>query len=1007
MLAKIRSILISGINLFIMLSVVPIAGAQAIANFDLPSQPIADSLRAVAEQTNTNVLFDRELVIGITAPALKTQSTAKAAIARLLEGSGLTSRFVDDKTAVLESSDETRVKKKTKNPDVAKPLPPDEQQQSSPSALKLEESSSSKIRLAKSQQNDVGEVANANRNTKESRPEVEEIVVTGSRLRRSSTEGPAPVTIFDEKRIQQLGVTNVADVLNYLPQQSFSFQERSTFAGTRTVQLRGLGIGTTLILLNGRRIGTSALTSGVGTYFDLNTIPLSAIERVEVLSGSASAVYGADAVGGVVNIILKNKIENPILEVYYGTAEGGAEERRASLILGSGTGRLRTSATFDAFDREILLGEDRDLFANQDYRRFGGTDRRLAFANPGNVTSLTSANLPTLPSRFAAVPVGSSGVGLTPADFAPTAGLRNLESFGRFSSVVPKTQRLSGSVIAEFDLTEGTTAFGELLYSNLKNTSEGNPPIASGTVPNTNPFNPFGVPVSVSYLFTDLEPVSIVNESEAVRLVAGMKGKVRTWDWEVSVVGSEEDATNRTLNDVDAARVRAALAAADPAQALNVFRDGPAGDPDLLATLIAAPRINRFESTMTQGSAFARGPVIRIPTGVAEAVAGAEIRTEKILLDSFTFVSTDRRISAVYSELLVPLLGSTSASSFGQTVSITLAGRYDHYSDFGGAFNPQYGLEWRPLSSILFRGTYGTSFRPPSLFELYRPSSMTSTSIVDVARGQSVPYTLVSGGNPDLEPEESTSATIGLVFTPKVWGTPRIDLTYWNIEQDLRVQTFGPSLVLANEALFPERVVRQPPSAADVAAGLPGSLVSVDATLVNFGQVKTSGIDLSLSSSFETPFGVVAPSLSATWTEEYRAANAPNTPAIERVNIANSQGTIPEWRGTATLSWQRGPLGMAATGRYVSSYDDATSAGVINGRRIGQRTLMDIQGNVDLGVAFDKSLSWLDDLVIRAGALNLLNESPQFAEVGGLIAIDGSQADVRERFVYVSISKTF
>ena len=159
--------------------------------------------------------------------------------------------------------------------------------------------------------------------------------------------------------------------------------------------------------------------------FDLNMIPIAAVERVEVLSDAASAVYGADAVGGVVNLILKRELERVEADVRYGAASGGAEERRASLSGGFGTERVNASLVLDYFDREFLLGAERERWRDQDYGRFGGTDSRSANANPGNITSRTGANLPGLSSTWAAVPVGSTGIGLTPADFEATAGQRN------------------------------------------------------------------------------------------------------------------------------------------------------------------------------------------------------------------------------------------------------------------------------------------------------------------------------------------------------------------------------------------------------------------------------------------------------------------------------------------------------------------------------------------------------------------------------------------------------
>jgi iron complex outermembrane receptor protein len=164
-----------------------------------------------------------------------------------------------------------------------------------------------------------------------------------------------------------------------------------------------LGKGATLVLIDGRRTITSAFLGAQGG-FDLNSIPLAAVDRIEVLSDSASAIYGADAVGGVVNVILKKNIESPSASFYYGGADGGADETRASLAAGLSGDRFRVSATLDYLYRDFLMGSQRDRSANADFRRFGATDFRVATADPGNILSATAANLPGCPAHLPQYP---------------------------------------------------------------------------------------------------------------------------------------------------------------------------------------------------------------------------------------------------------------------------------------------------------------------------------------------------------------------------------------------------------------------------------------------------------------------------------------------------------------------------------------------------------------------------------------------------------------------------
>lgn len=397
-------------------------------DFDIRSQTLTNALNEWADQTQLQFISPAaEVTDQIVAPQVKGTFTAQAALNLLLANTPLTYQFLSDRMVSIRPRSEEGVAAVSPR---RQPKP-----------------------VAKDDRRDSQQVAM-----------VEEMTVVGSRLKRYTDEGPAPVIIFDRERIERLGVSNIGDVLDYLPQQSFAAREHTNFGGAREVRLRGLGTGTTLILINGRRTITSALQGARG-FFDLNTIPLTAVERIEVLSDSASAIYGADAVGGVINIVLKTEVESAV-DVYYGAADGGADERRASLTVGHSGERLRLSAIVDYFDRGVLLGAERGITANQDFRRFGGSDTRATTTNPANISSATAANLPGLPSQFAAVPAGSTGIGLTPADFLATAGQTNRDSLFRYVTLIPETERRSAAAFGEFDLTSNMAVFGELQYAN-------------------------------------------------------------------------------------------------------------------------------------------------------------------------------------------------------------------------------------------------------------------------------------------------------------------------------------------------------------------------------------------------------------------------------------------------------------------------------------------------------------------------------------------------------------
>ena len=835
---------------------------------------------------------------------------------------------------------------------------------------------------------------------------LEEIVVTGSRLRLPSGEGAGPVTMFDRVKIDELGATSVSEVLRYLPQQPFNRPELFRTDGAQFAELRGLGADTTLVLINGRRTVPSA-SSAISNAFDLNTLPLAAVERVEVLSDAASAVYGADAVGGVVNIILKRDIPDPVLELHYGSADGGGEQQRASVSAGHSSERLHVSMILDYLHKDTLLGVERDLWRDQDYRRFGSIDQRATTTNPGNVSSLSGDPLPGLESPIAAVPVGSTGVGLTPADFEATAGQQHRESLSRYDSIVPAQERVSAALFAEVEFAP-MTLFGEAIYAKRDvDTPTSAPVLAGAEVPASNAFNPFGESVLVDFLVEGVGPRRSRVESELLRGVVGARGGLGTWEWEIAVLGSREESASWTTNQLDDDAVFEALAASDPAAALNVFQDGPGGSEVLLRSLIAAPVVTDATSDGTLANAFVRGSLGSLPAGSVDAVLGAEWRRDELFYDGAFFVDEDRRAIAAFAELNVPLVSESMEWTGVYRLALKLAGRYDDYADFGSASNPQYGIVWMPVEDLTLRASYGTSFRPPSLFELYAPRISFPLPVRDPQRNnEAVSVTAISGGNPSLQPVEGESFTTGFVWAPSAVSGLRMSASWWQIELDERVSFLPYPVLLAYESLFPGRVVRAEPTPADVAAGLPGRLVSVDISRINFGRVETRGVDASLEYGFETGTGQWHVYLAGTWVDRYESEDLPDQPPRERVGIASVFGTITDWQGTAGVNFSRGAWSLGLTGRYVPGYDDAVGAAAVpTGRRIASQALLDAQ------VVWDSDGAGLEGFWegfrLTFGATNVLDEAPHFAEIGDYAGFDLSQGDLRQRFIYLDLSKRF
>lgn len=997
-----RSILIAGFVSCLALSLCVPVRAQVSRQYEyklsLEALPIGKATvelsRQTGRQTGLAIAYypsrpgEESAIIG---PLAAGRYSVEAALQSLLKPRGFTFEWVDERTINI----------------VSPPAPPRSSVAVSPASTAKAEP---RARHAGQRPAVMRSVDNSGSAT--GADSIEIIWVTGTRL-AGARDHNASSTVFDRRRLADLGVSNVADLLKYVPQQPFVRPEGYRMDGVQSAGVRGIGLDMTLVLVNGRRMAVTATSLAVNT-FDLNSIPLPAVERVEVLSDSAAAVYGADAIGGVINIILTKDIPDPRASLMYGAANDGATERRASLAAGHVTERFKGSAVLDFYSRDPLFGRARDRWRDQDYTRFGGTDWRSPAAAPGNVMSLTPGNLPGLSAPFAAVPEGSTGVGLSPEDFAATAGQRNVHSPFSYWSIVPQSERRSAVAQADFQLSRGTAAFGELLYVDESTSYQIDPPPLLGAlVPASNPFNPFGVPVLVSTMLDAGRPRLMDHESELIRVAAGLRGQVRTWEWEVAVVESREDALSRLDNELNMARVNAALAAADPAHSLNVFSDGAAGTAQALASLVAEPKVSRYVSDSKHAAALTRGPLFDVPAGQASVVVGAEWREEEVLYDVAAmfgspkvFGAHDRSVKTAFAELRIPLMNASMGIPLMRELALTVAARYDDYTNVGDSFNPQYGISWRPVTDIALHGSFARGFRPPSLFELFAPRAPTVIPVADPRRNnQTTSIGLLSGGNPDLDASEAESLTAGIVFAPRQAPGLHMAASYWRISMDHRVAIVPASVLLAHEDNFASRIVRAPPTPADIAAGLPGQLVLIDASRLNFGKLETSGIDFTVAYTRQTRFGQLTPTLSATWVDEFRTRDLPGAQDVDRVGVADRLGTITDWRAVAGLTWSFGRIGLSTFARYVASYEDATPAGR-TGRIIPSQTLVDAQFSLDLGELLGAAAPW-KDFELRLGATNVFDKEPPFAEVGGLSGYDLSQGDLKQRFMYVKLLSSF
>jgi len=964
-----------------------------------PSQALSDSLRSIARQTGISVLFDPTVVNGRLSRSVSGRLSAAEAISRALDGSGLTADVMVDGSIVVKPA------ARGASPQLpARAVQPSLLPTGSGGALPDAEP----VRLAQAPAQggrDAG-VEPAAGATAEPAPG-QKIEITGSRLRRVAAEGPVPVNTYSKEDITKSGQPTLERFLQSLNEFSISPGEggNSPVLGQGTVQLRGLPLGSTLVLINGRRV--QAVGSSSANFFNLNLIPMAAVERIEVVPVGSSAVYGGDALAGVVNVILKKSIDGQALAARVGSGKGtsdgnvslttgGADDRGAYLLLGSVSKATPLNATERAF------------FRDADYTRFGGPDTRTRGCTPGTVTSTTGANLPGLTSSFAGIPQPAAGEPLTVASFAASAGQANLcnpEATGRGTALVHGAESLGLHAAGDRRIVGAWSVFGEFTYADDRlRAEELGVSLNDVLVPATNPFNPFGEAVQVTaVLGPDNGVQTFTRRTKFTRALAGFRGELGGgWDAELTA-STTRDHSHRlaTRNTLDSDARDAALAATTPGAAINPFTAGRAAGDDVLDRVWAdSKREGRGRKSQLGG--FVRGPLVELPAGSVEAIVGVETGRDQFASASTgvgAVSNTDsRRASAGYAELRVPLLRSDATGGRAwNPAALTVAGRRDKYSDFGSANTYQAGLEVRPARSVLLRASVATSFKPPTLLQTNIDEfsfPIMFFGLVDPARSNEpiVDGELVRAANTQLEPERGRAHAFGAVWEPEGGLGTRLGFTAWRVKIDRMIGIVDPQTVLRNEALFPGLVIRGPS-----VGGTPGPVNKFLYTEVNYGGVDTAGADVEASYAWQSEAGRWSLGAGATRMSKYDVVLRPDAPTEDRLGRRFSDYWAPQWKGRLSVGFDRRAWSLGVTSRYLGTYNDAG----ISTRQLGGFWTHDLAGSLDLK-KLGFSLGAVKAATVSFAVANLTDRQPQFVET--LPYYDMSQADWRGRYASVSLS---
>ncbi|WP_331068795.1 TonB-dependent receptor plug domain-containing protein [Steroidobacter sp.] len=526
----------------------------------------------------------------------------------------------------------------------------------------------------------------------------ENVLVTERNL--SSLDVDAVKTL-DRQRLEELGVATVPDALRYISQTAFTRPRGHRLSGAQFAELRGLGAAHTKILINGRPADASAPDLAESAAFDLNTIPMSAVERIEISADVPSLLHGADAIGGVVNIVLRESIETPHVAVRYGAAESGGSEWTGTIAGGTNGDELRSAAVLEVFDGAELLGFERDRWRNQDFRRFGGRDHRLLLATPPNVRSIDGLALPGLNSAFAAVAAGPDG------SIQLIDGAQNRTSLLAWQAIRPAVKRTTLSTRADFSLNRATVR-GEAMIGRRSSTFRLVPALVPGLIlGRDHPQNPFGVDVQVDAALTGLQRRQHRVTSELGRGVLEIEGKLRgSWGYSLFGLYSEDRAKSWRENTVDTLALMESLSGAAE-HSVDIFSLTPGAGA---SSLLVPAKVDHYQVGSRQFTAKMSGDLLDLPAGAVSASLGAQARNAFARFHE-QVGRVERDIHSGFGVLNIPAL---------DRFNLSLGARRDFYSDVGPITRMQYGVTWRP-ARIELHAVYSEAFNAPTHFELYLP----------------------------------------------------------------------------------------------------------------------------------------------------------------------------------------------------------------------------------------------------------------------------------------------
>lgn len=1037
---------------FSLVSLSATTAAEATKAFDIPAGEALPTLKKFVAQSGEQLLYSSEAVQGITTNPVKGVLAAREALNRMIEGTTL--RVVADR-------------------------------QNGALSLVRAPGSSGPVGATgdRRPQTDAG---------KEETPlvlksyEVTETKVDGlinKGVIPTSEDSPVYFDVISRIEIERMGASNVEEILrntNQITTYSTANQEASVtqIVGpgslASNIRMRGLDALQTTVLINGRRIARGQFPNLVGAASgDLSRIPVNAIERIEILPMSGSAMYGGGAIGGVINVILRKNYAGRELTTKYSTStDGGGDEFTFNYLHGFtlNNGRTTGTLTVDYRDRAPLSFVDRKKLLDRAVQRLPVEDQIRNFTAMPGVIRLSAATgdlgIPgALGARYAPVPAGLSPAqanALTPASFAATAG-RFTASYDRYEDnfIYTPSQALGVSFTGEHQLfPDRLTLYGEFSFNTNRQKIRNSKFFGTGTsytMAANHPNNPFRTGVTPGFvgravvlnvlLGDDARPNTTEMTRDSYRAVLGVKGNLNEkWEW--SFDGTSELNASAGDSQIGADNINLASfyrTTTNPATFSqrwniynllsdhNVYPVAASVNEDYF-NVIGRQRYWQYASNLigrVSGDLYDwRAGTIKTSVGAElywwqyegkrpyeSAAPLAAIMNGNVPRD-IAFSKQGRRTESVFGEVTVPLLSPKWRPLPVEALDLNFSARHEAADDSSAAETVAAAVRLAVTKDVAFRASYTEGFFPPEQSNLhladytFSTSITTNVTVIDPRRGnvtQTYAVTNSAGPNANLRSETSTSKNFGVVLTPRLVPGLRVNLDFWDIEKIDAIRTPTAAQLIANEAFFPERVIRGPNLPGDP-AGWAGPVTSFDTRFINISSLRTDGYDVQVSYNLALGApGNLTFSSNVTYTDELLTQITPTTAAS---NTVRTRDGALEWRGRSSVFWDRDAWRAGVTARYTDSYVTETTApstqfptaSGIDGAEIAAELVWDLQ--VGYRVPYrNQARGWrtmINGTDWTVGALNVFNKMPPWFSTGFYSRF----SDPRMRYVYLQVKKS-